>query len=107
MSDYIEREAALKMLRYPGHGDYTDAILSAARGRICSIPAADVRKASRGKWILHKDGSGTCSECGRTKGNCWDLDNLDNFCHFCGAEMRLAEELPSESNGCGDDFCPI
>lgn len=52
------------------------------------IPAADVRPVRRGKWTLNKDGSGTCSECGRTQKNCWDLDNWDNFCHFCGADMR-------------------
>ncbi len=48
---------------------------------------ADVRPVVRGKWTLNKDGSGTCSECGRTQKNCWDLDNWDNFCHFCGADM--------------------
>lgn len=52
------------------------------------IPAADVRPVRRGKWTLNKDGSGTCSECGRRQNNCWDLDNWDNFCHFCGADMR-------------------
>ena len=53
-----------------------------------SIPAADVRPVVRGKWTLNKDGSGTCSECGRKQSGCWDLDNWDNFCHFCGADMR-------------------
>ena len=48
----------------------------------------DVKPVVRGKWTLNKDGSGTCSECGRTQKNCWDLDNWDNFCHFCGADMR-------------------
>ena len=39
-------------------------------------------------WVLNKDGSGTCSECGHKQMNCLDMDNQDNFCHFCGADMR-------------------
>lgn len=46
-----------------------------------------------GHWKLNRDGSGTCSECGRRQNSCWDLDNYDNFCHFCGADMR---HLPAE-----------
>ena len=52
------------------------------------FPAADVRPVKRGKWTLNKDGSGTCSECGFVQNSCWDLDNWDNFCHHCGADMR-------------------
>lgn len=48
----------------------------------------DYRPVVHGKWTLNKDGSGTCSECGRKQHNCWDLDNWDNYCHFCGADMR-------------------
>lgn len=42
----------------------------------------------QGKWKLNEDGSAICSECGHIQYNCWDLDNCDNFCHFCGADMR-------------------
>ncbi len=42
----------------------------------------------RGKWKLLKNGSAICSECGFTQMNTWDLDNWDNFCHHCGADMR-------------------
>lgn len=84
MPEYIGREAAIAETRKPR---LTDAEL---RRRLASIPAADVRPVRRGKWTLNKDGSGTCSECGRTQNNCWDLDNWDNFCHFCGADMRKA-----------------
>lgn len=51
--------------------------------------SADVRPVVRGKWTLNKDGSGTCSECGRVQTSCWDIDNWDNFCHHCGADMRI------------------
>lgn len=60
--------------------------------------AADVIKQQRtidpeslrpkGKWRLNKDGSGTCSECHRTRNDVWDMDNWDNFCSHCGADMR-------------------
>ena len=52
------------------------------------VPAADVVERKTGKWTLNKDGSATCSECGRVQQNAWDMDNADNFCHFCGARME-------------------
>ena len=42
----------------------------------------------KGKWRLHKDGSGTCSECGFTQKYVWDMDGWQNFCGHCGADMR-------------------
>lgn len=42
----------------------------------------------KGKWTLNADHSATCSVCGHTQLNAWDVDNSDNFCHFCGADMR-------------------
>lgn len=42
----------------------------------------------KGKWRLNKDGSGTCSECHRTRNDVWDMDNWDHFCSHCGADMR-------------------
>ena len=40
----------------------------------------------RGKWTLHKNGSGTCSVCGFLQNDVWDQDNWQNFCGHCGAE---------------------
>lgn len=57
-----------------------------------SIRATDVRPVRHGKWTLNKNGSGTCSECGRVQTSCWDLDGWDNFCHHCGADMREADD---------------
>lgn len=62
---------------------------SLCRKWVCEVK--DIRK--RGKWTLNKDGSAICSRCGRIQFNAWDMDNTDNFCHFCGADMR---ELPKE-----------
>ena len=45
-------------------------------------------KQSEGEWKLHKDGSGTCSECHFTQKNIWDYDNYQHFCGHCGAKMR-------------------
>ena len=42
----------------------------------------------KGKWKLNKDGSGTCSVCHRTRSDVWDMDNWDNYCSRCGADMR-------------------
>jgi hypothetical protein len=42
----------------------------------------------KGRWRLNKDGSGTCSECHRTRNDVWDMDNWDNFCSHCGAKME-------------------
>lgn len=42
-----------------------------------------------GKWILHKDGSGTCDQCNRTAKNVWDYDNYQNYCGHCGAKMGI------------------
>ena len=42
----------------------------------------------KGRWTLNRDGSGTCSECHRTRTDVWDMDNWDNYCSHCGADMR-------------------
>ena len=88
--EYIRREAALTELEDIGFCD-DEPIQTRNRALkiIKNIPAADVRPVVRGKWTLNKDGSGTCSECGRVQTSCWDIDNWDNFCHHCGADMRI------------------
>ena len=42
----------------------------------------------KGRWTLNRDGSGTCSECHRTRNDVWDMDTWDNYCSHCGADMR-------------------
>lgn len=42
----------------------------------------------KGHWKLLKNGDAICSECGYTQKNAWDIDNWDNYCHHCGADMR-------------------
>ena len=42
----------------------------------------------KGKWILHKDGSGTCDQCSIKQIAVWDYDGWQNFCGHCGSDMR-------------------
>ena len=105
MGDYIEREAAIEAVKK--ERDYTGKFtfeeehawavgfqqgITFALSDVSAIPAADVREVKRGKWTLHKDGSATCSVCKFVQNSAWDLDNWDNFCHHCGADMRPQEE---------------
>lgn len=46
----------------------------------------------KGKWILHKDGSGTCDQCRFTQIAVWDYDGWQNFCGHCGAKMEEGEQ---------------
>lgn len=51
-------------------------------------PRVNIAKVTYGKWYLHPDGSGTCSVCGRHQKSVWDMDNYQNYCGHCGADMR-------------------
>ena len=87
MAEYIKREDCIQVAeKY--FTDFLKLNPDICIGGIRFLPAADVIERKKGKWTLNKDGSGTCSECGRRQNNCWDADNWDNFCHFCGADMR-------------------
>ena len=47
----------------------------------------DTPPVRQGRWILHKNGSGTCDQCRFTQKNVWDDDNVQNYCGVCGAKM--------------------
>ena len=77
--DYISRKAA------------KNAITDQWWEEIDRVPAADVRPVVRGKWILHDNGSATCSVC-----KCWqkliyDDDSYQHYCGNCGAQMEVEE----------------
>ena len=59
---------------------------------IYDIPAADVRPVVHGKWILHDDGSGTCSNCKTRQMLIYDDDSWQHYCGNCGSKMDLKEE---------------
>lgn len=89
--DYISRESVLALAKdicvlTKWDSEYRHRSIDPQDVR--ELPAADVVERKTGKWTLNKDGSATCSECGRVQQNAWDMDNADNFCHFCGAKME-------------------
>ena len=54
-----------------------------------AIEALKPPERKKGKWTLDfKHNTCRCSECGHTFDGGFDLDNSDNFCRFCGADMR-------------------
>ncbi len=57
-----------------------------------AIYNAGYRKQSEGEWKLHKDGSGTCSECHFIQKDIWDYDHYQHFCGQCGAKMKGGAE---------------
>lgn len=60
---------------------------ASVRRVLIQAPEADVVEVRHGRWTLHTDGSGTCSECGTTQKNVWDCDRWQNYCGHCGAKM--------------------
>lgn len=98
MKEYIEREAlmfniAAKFEKHYGKSreqsihDFYKFVTK----KICAAPAADVVEVRHGRWRLNCDGSGTCSECGRTQNDVWDFDNWQRYCGCCGAKMDKEE----------------
>ena len=83
MSEYIDREAAIKAVSENDCEGY-------ATWAVKSIPAADVREVKLG-FNAKKDYPSLfeCSICGW---ECWDTIPCDtetfNFCPNCGADMR-------------------
>lgn len=57
--------------------------------QFAQIPDADVIPALRGKWLPHKDEFGMYFECSCCHKS-WYRAALaaDNFCAYCGADMR-------------------
>ena len=85
MSDYIEREEALRISESCAGWSIP---LDAAYGDIQALPAADVAPVRHGKWIP-SDYAGdccyTCSECGFER-DAYLLD-VGDYCPACGARM--------------------
>ena len=93
MSEYIEREAVKVMLKR----ECSPRVMAYLVDELCEIPAADVRPAVRGKWIVGKiddpilepvgiSESFRCSEC--DYGYVSFDQKRHNYCPNCGADMR-------------------
>lgn len=105
MAEYIEQEAGVELvekLRYYANtyaiGDNlgreiegTGELLFEAAEVIEKLIAADVAPVVRGRWELHKDGSGTCKRCHTKQKAVWDIDRWQNYCGHCGARMEESE----------------
>ena len=107
MSEYIERETALKhkhvMCGSDWGGDYSvEAILVED---IARIPAADVAPVVHGRWREDTDpadGDLRCTHCGAAWPKCvqkqieeqgiWTLQTLFKYCPNCGAKMDAESE---------------
>lgn len=85
MGRYIDADECLDTMRDEMAGTGYQSI---AMDIIKYAPTADVVEVKRGEWMLHPDGSGTCSCCNRIQKAVWDYDNAQNFCGHCGADMR-------------------
>lgn len=90
MKEYIEREAALEILKrnpigtWRGCPVYSEEIKSAA-DEIGDLPAADVAEVRHGRWIFEPGKIPYCSEC---KEYSDDGDKGATFCPWCGARMN-------------------
>lgn len=110
MSDYISREAAVKIAqKYRVMNGSTLGRHTWLADRIAfeieEIPAADVAEVRHGRWeCVYDDGMGetniTCSHCKntRTVNGCFvSTDGKscyfeDDYCPSCGAKMDLEDE---------------
>lgn len=97
MTDYIEREATIELLRSLGSRDYRrekGTIQEAIKMLSFSeyTPAADVAPVRHGRW---EPGNPICPVCGGDKFKDLDADIwcdwMPDFCPNCGAKMDGSE----------------
>ena len=98
MSDYISREAAVKIAQKYGlangsalgrHTGLADCIAIEIEG----LPAADVEPVRHGRWGKKQGGFwefAACSLCGEKTPT---VGIIPNFCPNCGAKMDLEDEI--------------
>lgn len=110
MTEYIEREEALKILENmrldyenndcPVHAlceDYMDA-LETAEDKLNTLIAANVRPERHGEWILDDSDEYAnhfhCSRCGFEKDTCNEIyvEPPPPYCEHCGAKMSWEED---------------
>lgn len=89
MAEYIEREAAIRVVN--GHSSFT-MTRSSLIDSISKLPAADVVPVVRGKWGTHSDRPDLliCSVC-KCGFDMWKHDP-HNYCPNCGAKMDGGNE---------------
>ena len=110
MTEYIDREAAIKLVsdacaecregceEFDGiYADCNQCIMHSVVKGLPTIPAAEVRPVVHGKWIEAHAISGhdfrRCSECGTYIESVYFANDYNvNFCPCCGADMRRVDD---------------
>ena len=100
---YIEREAAIKVLRGKAIAKYPASFymgLFAASNELDDIPASDVAPVRHGRWIYAKTyydaDECNCSLCGQLMTTA--IHKRMNFCPNCGAKMDLSVECKQDGD---------
>ena len=97
MTEYIEREALLCMVKPDDPSDEKAAITIATakkliRNFVSRTPAADVASVRHGRWI-DKGEYAVCTECDGRSGTQYDgvepIPLMMQFCPNCGAKMDV------------------
>lgn len=100
MAEYIEREAAIKLIREEGRNQagqyanrYHPVVLAYGDcfGKITNLPIADVVEVRHGEWVYTDKaaswhGKDECSECHYSTADRVDLSYF-NYCPNCGTKM--------------------
>ena len=103
MNDLISRQAAIDaILAVTGNSSVRELYehvqehglsnmwsggVNAAIDTIIAVPSAEPERKT-GHWKFDwKHNKATCSECGHTFRDAFDIDDFDNFCRHCGAYM--------------------
>jgi hypothetical protein len=82
MDEYINKQQLLEKAKEHQNTPFGIPLI------IAEIEKAETVEIKHGEWRLHPDGSGTCSVCGRRQKSVWDMDNWQNYCGHCGANMN-------------------
>lgn len=107
MAEYIDREAAISLIKQYGHdaidgGRYSlDTVDDCIELENCVkvLPTADVAPVAHGRWIHdgHRINGGIdwchCSECGKSDNFC----ARTNYCPNCGAKMDIEDGGDSDA----------
>lgn len=92
MTEYIEREAAIKLLHYNA-----DESCSSVVADFEALPAEDVAPVAHGQWKYNTDDftpAKRCSICGYNKpviAGEGIKQEPENYCPSCGAKMEEAQ----------------
>lgn len=58
-----------------------------------SVQAVDAKPVVRAEWVKNDDGWYNCSNCGNEMFFTGVYDDNQQYCYFCGADMRLTQKL--------------